>query len=536
MTNRAIRRLSTLFVLLFVLLAARQIYVQIVAAPEIASRATNPRLMLLQADRGRILAGDGTVLAHSAGGKRIYPLGASLAQVVGYSSARYGASGIEAAFDRALTPPDTSGDPLAQLDQIRAALRGTATVSRGADIVTTIVPPVQEELYDLLSRYPRGAGVVLDPRDGAVLALASVPSYDPNTFDANFPVLSNDPHAPLLDRAIDGLYPPGSTFKMFTAAAALDSNAVTMDSHFEDPGYLVIGNFTLHDNESEATGYADLTTAFALSSNVDFAQIALKMGVDTFYEYLARWGISDSLDFQLPAERDRVPPKASIVPGELAQMGFGQGALLMTPLQMALIGATIADGGQEPRPYIVRDVIRDGTPVSASVTGTLANPVSADTAANVTKMMVAVVQRGTGTPAQLPHVTVAGKTGTATNPLGRSHAWFVCFAPAQRPRVVVAVVIENVGYGATYAAPIARDVLQTALTVGARAAKSARGRAVAFRRSVPEVPRSAKRCAKCGATVGARAAKSARGRAVAFRRSVPEVPRSAKRCAKCGAT
>ncbi len=113
----------------------------------------------------------------------------------------------------------------------------------------------------------------------------------------------------------------------------------------------MIGDFTLHDNESEATGYADLTTAFALSSNVDFAQIALKMGVDTFYEYLGRWGIGDSLDFQLPAERDRVPPKSSIVPGELAQMGFGQGALLMTPLQMALLGATIANGGNEPRPY-----------------------------------------------------------------------------------------------------------------------------------------------------------------------------------------
>ncbi len=156
------------------------------------------------------------------------------------------------------------------------------------------MPAVQARLFELLSQYPRAAGVVLDPRTGAILALASVPSYDPNDFDAEFPTLSEDPAAPLLDRALDGLYPPGSTFKIFTAAAALESNTVTMDSQFEDPGYLVIGNFTLHDNESEATGYADLTTAFALSSNVDFAQIALKMGVDTFYDYLQRWGIGDS--------------------------------------------------------------------------------------------------------------------------------------------------------------------------------------------------------------------------------------------------
>jgi peptidoglycan glycosyltransferase len=463
MTNRAIRDLSRFFVLLFVMLAIRQIYVQLVAAPHIAERPGNPRHALLDAGRGRILATDGTVIAQTLGGRRLYPLGAELAQTVGYESVRYGTSGIERAFDRALTPPDSSGDPVAQLEQLAATLSGREAVAHGADIVTTIVPPVQAQLFALLSRYPRAAGVVLDPRSGAVLALASVPSYDPNDFDAEFPSLSNDPQSPLLNRSLDGLYPPGSTFKVFTAAAALDSSTVTMDSHFEDPGYLVIGDFVLHDNESEATGYADLTTAFALSSNVDFAQIALKMGVDPFYEYLQRWGIGQSLDFQLPSQTSQVPARSEIVPGELAQMGFGQGALLMTPLQMALLGATIANGGDEPRPYVVRQVVRDGNPASVSSTSTLADPVSPDTAAKVTQMMIAVVQRGTGTPAQLPHVSVAGKTGTATNPRGRSHSWFICFAPAEHPRVAISIVVENVGYGATYAAPIARDVLRTAL-------------------------------------------------------------------------
>jgi peptidoglycan glycosyltransferase len=462
-TNRAIRRLSSLFVILFLVLAARQAYVQIVAAPAIASKSGNPRHALLDSRRGRILATDGTVLAQTSGGKRRYPFGAATAQLVGYVSIRYGTSGLEDAFDRALTPPDTSGDPFAQLDEIRSALRGQWKVPPGADVVTTVVPAVQQQLFGLLSQYPRAAGVVLDPRSGAVLALASVPSYDPNSVEANFATLTHDPNSPMLDRATDGLYPPGSTFKIFTAAAALDSATVTMDSTFEDPGYLDVGNYTLHDNEGEATGSADLTTAFALSSNVDFAQIALKMGVDTFYTYLDRWGIGSSLDFQLPAAHAGVPPKAEIVPGELAQMGFGQGALLMTPLQMALIGATIANGGNEPRPYVVRQIVRDGTVASIESSASLANPVSADVAANVTNMMIAVVQRGTGTPAQLPHVAVAGKTGTATNPLGRSHSWFVAFAPAQSPRVAVAVVVENVGYGATYAAPIVRDVLQTAL-------------------------------------------------------------------------
>jgi peptidoglycan glycosyltransferase len=462
-TNRAIRGLSTFFALLFIVLAGRQAYIQIIAAPEIAARPNNPRHALLDINRGRIFATDGTLLADTVGNRRQYPLGPALAQTVGYVSARYGTSGIEEAFDRALTPPDSAGNAGAQLETIVAALHGQSLVEHGADVVTTIVPSVQQRLFDLLSRYPRAAGVVLDPRTGAVLALASVPSYDPNDFDAGFQALSADPHSPLLNRALDGLYPPGSTFKMFTAGAALDSGAITMKSYFDDPGYLQIGDYTLHDNESEATGYQDLTTAFALSSNVDFAQIALKMGTSSFYQYLDKWGIGQSLDFQLPTQRASVPAQHGLVPGELAQMGFGQGALLMTPLQMGLIASTIASSGVEPRPFIVRQVVRDGVPASVFESSALSNPVSAAVAANVTAMMVAVVERGTGTVAKLPHVTVAGKTGTATNPLGHSHAWFVCFAPAQNPRVAVAVVVENVGYGATYAAPIARDVLSTAL-------------------------------------------------------------------------
>ncbi|MHB8146139.1 MAG: peptidoglycan D,D-transpeptidase FtsI family protein [Vulcanimicrobiaceae bacterium] len=463
MTNRAIARLSFLFVLLFLALAARQFYVQLIAGPSIAAKPYNPRHALLDVGRGRILATHGTVLAQTVGDKRVYALGPALAQTLGYVSVRYGTSGLESAYDRALSPAESTGDPVAQFQQIVDAFQGKRTQSGGADVVTTIVPAIQRELYALLSQYPRDAGVVLDPTTGAVLAIASLPAFDPNDVDAIFPQLDANASSPLLNRAIDGLYPPGSTFKMFTAGAALDSGTVTPKTRFEDPGYLYIGNFKLHNDQSEATGYADVTTAFALSSNVDFAQITLKMGLDTFYDYLAKWGIGSSLDFQLPTQRDHVPPKDTIVPGELAQMGFGQGALLMTPLQMALIASTIANQGNEPRPYIVRQIVRGGTVASVYNSGTLASPISAETAAEVKKMMVAVVQRGTGTSAALPGVTVAGKTGTATNPFGRAHSWFVCFAPAQHPRVAVAIVVENAGYGAAVAAPIAREVLRTAL-------------------------------------------------------------------------
>lgn len=463
MTNRAIGRLWVFFVCLFAILVVRAAWVMLVAGPDIASKPYNPRHALLDARRGRILATDGTVLAQTVGNARAYPFGDALAQTVGYVSARYGTSGIEDAYDRALTPADTTGDPLAQFDEIRSAFEGKSSQSHGADVVTTIVPAIERTLWDQLSRHARGAGIVLDPATGAVLAIASVPSYDPARYDSEFPSLVADPQSPLLNRATSGLYPPGSSFKIFTAGSALEAGTVTMDSRFEDPGYFAIGNFTLHNNESEATGDQDLTGAFALSSNVDFAQIALKMGVDQFYDYLGRWGIGAPLDFQLPAETDRVPPKDTIVPGELAQMAFGQGALLVTPLRMALVTATIANNGTMPRPYIVRQIVRDGKVASVTPPGTLESPISSQTAAQVTKMMIAVVQRGTGTTAQIPHVQVAGKTGTATNPHGASHSWFVCFAPADHPRFVVAIVIENAGYGADVAAPIARNVLETAL-------------------------------------------------------------------------
>lgn len=456
-------RVAGLFVLAFLALAIRQAYVQIVEAPKLAARADNPRNALLDQGRGRILATDGTVLAQTRAGKRVYPFGASLAQAIGYVSSRYGTSGLELAYNRALSPPQSSGDVYAQFQALRAAFSPAHRQAQGADVVTTIVPAIQTELYAQLRTHPRAAGIVLDPTTGAVLAIASVPSFDPNDVNGTFSQLLADPQSPLLDRALDGLYPPGSTFKIFTAGAALDSQTVAMSSRFEDPGYLDVGTFRLHNDEDEYTGDADLTTAFALSSNVDFAQIALKLTAPVFYQYLQRWGIGDSLDFQIPASRAGVPDQAGLTDGELAQMGFGQGALLMTPLQMALIDATIAAGGNEPRPFIVRQIVRQGAISSVELPSVLATPISAETAAEVQKMMIAVVVRGTGTPARIPGVVVAGKTGTATNPLGASDSWFVCFAPAGKPRVAVAIVVENVGYGATFAAPIARDVLETAL-------------------------------------------------------------------------
>jgi penicillin-binding protein A len=464
--NSAIARLSALFVIAFVLLGVRAVWLQAVAGPTVAADLRNPRIALLQRYRGSLLARDGTVLAHTTAAGRLYPLGAAAAQAVGYASIRYGTSGLERAFDRELSPAAASADPLTQgralSDAFGHPLRPVQP--RGADVVTTLDVAIQRALYAGLSDYPRAAGVVLDPRDGQILALASVPSFDPAAVgDARFAALTSAPDSPLLDRATDGLYPPGSTFKVFTAAAALDSGVVSLDDRFLDDGPLPVGAFSVHDNEEEATGDRDLTGAFALSSNVDFAQIALRLGVARWFDYAARWGLGDPLYFALAAAPDHLPARDTVTPSILAQLGFGQADLLVTPLRMALLAATIAAGGAEPRPVIAREVVSGTSRRPIATPGTLAQPISAQTAGQVRDMMIAVVQRGTGTAAALPDVQVAGKTGTATNPAGRSHAWFVAFAPAEAPRVALAIVVENAGYGGVVAAPIARRVLAVAL-------------------------------------------------------------------------
>ncbi|MGH7328601.1 MAG: penicillin-binding transpeptidase domain-containing protein, partial [Polyangiaceae bacterium] len=338
MSARAIGRLAALFVLLFAILAAAQIYVQVVLGPSLEVSRFNPLHTNPAQGRGTIVASDGALLAESVGANRVYPEGALLAQAVGYASQRYGESGLEASFDKFLSPPQWPANPI---DQLRSIFEPNSRRPQGARIVTTIDLATQRTLFRDLSRYERAAGIVLDPTTGEILALASVPSFDPNHLDTIFPQLSRNAQSPLLDRATSGLYPPGSTFKIFTAATALEDGVVTPQSTFVDDGKLVIGKYVVHNDENEATGKQDLAGAFALSSNVDFAHIALAIGPDRWFDAAARWRLGDPIPFDVPAEAARLPDRSEMTPGILAQLGFGQADLLVSPLQMALIGATI---------------------------------------------------------------------------------------------------------------------------------------------------------------------------------------------------
>lgn len=453
-----ITRIVIVFIVLFALLAAREISVQIVSRAAIAQRPGNPRRSLTNEFRGQLLDARGVALAESKGTRRIYSAGSGLAQVVGYSSPVYGESGLEAALDSVLTaqPADAgTGGFFSRANGQPTQIGGSVVLTLRADIAKAVDAALPPDV--------RGAAVVMDPRTGAILAAVNRPTFDPNALAAQWKALRASPNAPLLDRAFGGLYPPGSTFKMMTGSAALDSGTVVPTDTFIDPGYFTVGTFKVQNDRHEVTGTQSVVNAFALSSNVDFAQIGLRLGLDGFYEYLGRYHVGDDPQVAVPAAKDEVPPKETISLSELAQMSFGQGGLAVTPLRMALIASTIANHGVMMRPQLVKEFRFAGQPRVSLPPVTWERVLSASTADEMRQMMIAVVRYGTGTAARLPNVTVAGKTGTGTHVGAPPDAWFVCFAPAENPRLVVAVLVEDAGYGGAVSAPIAHDILAAAL-------------------------------------------------------------------------
>lgn len=458
--RRRLLNIAAVFVVLFAVLAAQEARVQLVERASIENRSGNPRHAQGNGARGELLDAGGVPLAYSKAGKRIYPAGRSLAQIIGYSSAVYGESGLEAAFDSVISPASNGDDPAGFGGLLR---RQSVRSDRAGAVVLTLRRDIAAIADAAMPDGVRGAAVVLDPRTGAILAIVNRPTFDPNVIEKSFSALRTRPDSPLLDRALDGLYPPGSTFKIFTASAALDRGAINITDTFTDPGYFQIGPYSVHNDSNEVTGTQDVTGAFALSSNVDFAQIGVKLGVNDFYGYLQRFQIGSDDGMPVPVSRDEVPPEASISASELAQMAFGQGGLTVTPLRMALVASTIANRGTMMRPTLVKEIRVAGRPPLRVPPAIWDRPVSTDTADQVRSMMEAVVRYGTGTAAALRSVTVAGKTGTGTHNGAPPDAWFVCFAPAEAPRLAVAVLVEDAGYGGAVSAPIARAILQGSL-------------------------------------------------------------------------
>ena len=468
-----IRGLTLVIALAFLVTTFGLGYWTLIASDALARDPFNPRLVEAIRDRprGAIVDSAGNVLAQSVrtqdGYVRTYS-DPSLTQVVGYASFKYGASGVEAAYADSLIGQDPA-DPLAVW---RARYLGEREAP-GA-VVLAIDPKVQRAAVAALAGR-RGAVIALDPRTGAILASVSNPSYDANrivdpaTEDAAWQQVNQAADHPLLDRARSGLYPPGSTFKIVTGAAALengvDPNAkVRVDDPWQaDKSW---GSYYVRSS-SQAHGDYTMADAYRLSENIYFAKIGLQIGGPKLAEYAQRFGVGSAPHADLAVPAGQLSNTGALDrPTLIADTSYGQGELLVSPLQMALIAATIGRGGVMPTPHYALEV-RDAAgntirTIAPSPAGQVINPA---TAAAITQMLVNAVA-GPGAfafGAKIPGVNVAGKTGTAENPQGIPHGWFVGFAPAEAPTIAVAVILENTPQGSLDAAPVGGQVMRAAL-------------------------------------------------------------------------
>jgi peptidoglycan glycosyltransferase len=480
--NAHVRRTFYLFVAGFVALVGMLAYWQVYARESLANNPENglQTQRSIQTPRGLILAGDGeTVLAESVRRKtesgpvydRVYPQGEAFSDVVGYWSVKYGATGIEIGRNTDLSG---TSEP-ATLDALINQMSGGP--QPGNNVVLTLDPELQRIAYGDLAATPtgRGSAMAIDPKTGEILALASYPSYDPNNLDQTFPQLANDPAAPLLNRATQSLYPPGSTFKVITASAALKAGVRPTDEFF-DPGYLDTPGYRVVNYQGKSFGKLTFAEALAFSVNVIFAKIAIReVGPQLLYETARDYGFGDPYDdFPLPVSAsDLGYPVEQWVEGNTAQIAFGQDRVSSNVFEMGLVAATVANDGVMMDPRIVREVRSpDGIILDRPAPGARRRVLDAGTARTLNGMMQGVITTGELTEAEVPGVKVAGKTGTAEAPPRQPHSWFVAFAPADDPEIAVAVMVENGGAigpqgdAATPAIPIAQDLMEAYLKGG----------------------------------------------------------------------
>ena len=478
-----IRRVGIGLLLAFLAVFAQLNYVQIFAAERIASNSANVRALLREYSikRGDIITADDRRIAVSRATRdnlkyqRTYPGGELYGHITGFYSIVYGTRALERAYNDQLLG---QGGVLSMQD-IEDRFLGSG--EQGDDIITTIDSRLQETARAALGDQ-RGSVVALDPITGEVKAMWTNPSYDPSPLASHDPkeerryartLHPRSPDTPMINGVTQRGYPPGSTFKVVTAAAALE-NGYTPRSTFDDPVALelpqtdqTLTNFT--HTVCANGGRIDLFTALEISSDTTFAMLGLRLH-DEIRGVAEEMGFNREIPFDIGVEPSTFPDVPDDSKPLRAYAGIGQGDVVATPLQMALVAATIARGGEVPRPRLVSKIIdASGGLVDTFSPETIGNAMSSQTASELTEMMVAVVESGTGTNAQLPGVRIAGKTGTAQSAAGAApHAWFICFAPVADPQIAVAVVVENGGSlgaeatGGVVAAPIARTVLQRA--------------------------------------------------------------------------
>lgn len=450
--------LCTLFVGLIVYLS----YFETFQAARVVTNSYNKRQWLNEEYvlRGTIVDRNGKALAYSEKIEdkqvRQYKYGRLYSHVIGYSSKEYGKAGLEASYNSQLLNISENNPLLEIRDKI------TGPREKGNNLRLTVIHELQV-LAEKQLRDKKGAIVLMDPKSGEILAMVSKPDFNPATLREDWEEIVEDKDSPLLNRAAMGLYTPGSVFKVITATAAIQRQDIP--TTYQCQGSINIEGYTLRDYQETVHGEVDLEKALVESCNVAFSQIGIHIGEGALREEAERYMFNREIPFALITKSSQFPSKGVMDKPELGATAIGQGKLLATPLNMALAASAIANEGRMVKPVLVKEVISpEGRTIKISSTETLSRVCTPMMAEQLTTMMIQAVEKGTGKNARIRNVKVAGKTGTAENETGKAHAWFIGFAPADNPKVAVAVVLENSGStGGKSAAPIAREMMNEAL-------------------------------------------------------------------------
>ncbi|MBA3264632.1 MAG: penicillin-binding protein 2 [Thermoleophilaceae bacterium] len=482
--NAQIRNVYGLFILLFALLVGFTSYWAVLDAKGLEDNPDNRRALIEEQTipRGLIFARDGRTRiaanrAENRGDARVfvreYPQGGLFAHPIGYSFLRNGRRSLEQSRNDELAGEEN------EFESIFAGLEGRDR--EGSDVVTNLdVAGTEAAVTGLAER--KGGVVAIEPQTGKVRVMVSIPEYDPNLIPTDFRALDTDPDKPTFNRTTQELYPPGSTFKVVTATAALDTGKVTPETIIDGSSPKEISGVALANSGGQSFGPISFTDGLTNSVNTVFAQVGERVGPATLVEYMKRYGFFADPELDYPSFQ-MIPSGIRRNGTQYVQDGFdagrvaigqggSEGAVEATPMQMALVAAGIANGGRLMKPRLTDRIVGKDGRVKERIEPDLQSEVmKPETAAQLTEMMSRVVEEGTGTAAALSGVRVAGKTGTAEVGANRefTQPWFICFAPVENPRLAVAVTLERQpagSQGGTVAAPIARDVLEALLGGG----------------------------------------------------------------------
>lgn len=476
--NKELKRVSTAILIMFVALLCSTTTITVFQVDNLRADGRNVRTLYdsYSAERGPILVA-GAPIAESTPVddqykfQRVYHDPELYAPITGYFTLNQGTTGVEGALNDYLS--GSANDQF--LAQLNAILTGQNP--KGAAVELTINPAAQQAAWDALGDNA-GAVVAIEPKTGAILAMVSKPSFDPNRLAAHnsasviaaYNELLADPSNPLINRSISGdLYHPGSVFKLIVASAALDSGQFTPESTFPNPAtlQLPLSNTVITNSGGGTCGPGETVTladALRLSCNIPFAEIGAALGQDKLREYAQQYGFGSSLEVPMSVTPSSIPK--SLDAPQLMLSSFGQANVRMTPLQVAMVSAGIANGGVVMQPTLIRSIIApDLTIIRPFQPTVFSTPITEQSSATLTQLMVANVANGAASNGRISGVDVAGKTGTAQNGEGRKLTlWFTGFAPAEDPQIAVAVVVENgTSFGNVVAAPIARKVIEAVL-------------------------------------------------------------------------